>query len=538
MVDSTHLNITPRNSQLAWSFLVSAIFVVALCFLFEPRWETNDDVGMSMVAHGYGIAAVGMPNLVFSNVIWGYLVRAIPQINGVLGYSIAAVGVLVFVGTALLHVLRQLGFGWLVSLSLLTLLLARPVLFPQFTINAGLLTVGAIACWHLYGRNSNRRALLIGCLFAFCGYLVRSREFLLVLLIALPLLPWVKLARDRTAQTSALALLLAIGGAALVDFQAYQGDDWHAFNALNPARTPITDFGAGVLLKNNPEILARYGYTQNDINLLSSWFFVDPNLANPTSLNAMVKELGPLPFQSHSFMNGWLGIKALAHSVLLPEFLAALLLLLMLPSRRLFLIWALGLVAIFVLGMMGRPGILRVYIPVLSLLLIAPLLLQGYKATGQRQYFVMAVIVVAGFFNTNAVFSESRAAQMESEMVRRDLQGFPEDVVVVWGSAFPFEAMYPVLKQSESIMAYKLFGLGVFTLAPFSVSYAESTAGRGMIERLVSENGVPILGSNHLFGLLKIYCQERLGGTLVEVANKQYGQRNVSWRRCDFKVAQ
>jgi hypothetical protein len=430
------LNITPINSQLVWSFLVSAIFVFALCFLFDPRWETNDDVGMSMVAHGYGIAAVGMPNLVFSNVVWGYLVRAIPQINGVLGYSIATIGVLVSVGMVTLHALRKLGFGWLVSLFALTLLLARPVLFPQFTINAGLLTVGAIVCWHIYVQKKNRRALLTGCLLAFCGYIVRSHEFLLVLLIALPLLPWVKLARDRTAQASALALLLAIGVSAFVDYQAYRSDDWQAFNELNLARAPITDFGAGVLLQNHPEILARYGFTQDDISLLSTWFFVDPKIAAPASLNAMVKELGPRRTQSDSFMNGWIGIKTLAHPVLPPGFLAALLLLLALPNRKLVATWAFCLSGIFALGMLGRPGILRVYIPLMSLLLIAPFLQMTQGVL--RQSLAQGVIVLAAVFNTTAVFSESRAAQLVSDQIRRDLRGFPEEPVVVWGGRFPF----------------------------------------------------------------------------------------------------
>ena len=165
-------NLIHKNSQLAWDVFVSATFVLALCFFFEPRWETNDDVGMSMIAHGYGIAAVGMPNLVFSNVVWGYLVRIIPQINGVLGYSIAAIGILVSVGMVMLLASRKFRFGWLVSLPLLILLLARPVLFPQFTINAGLLTVGAVVCWHLYGQQENRLALLGGCLLSFFCYLV------------------------------------------------------------------------------------------------------------------------------------------------------------------------------------------------------------------------------------------------------------------------------------------------------------------------------------------------------------------------------
>ncbi len=487
-----------------------------------------------MVAHGYGIAAVGMPNLIFSNVVWGYLVRVILPINGVLGYSIATIGVLVIVGAVVLHALRKLSFGWLVSLSVLILLLARPVLFPQFTINAGLLTLGAVICWHLYGRQENRQAFVIGCLLAFCGYLVRSQEFLLVLLIASPLLPWKKLGRDRAAQASIFILLLAIGISAFVDYQAYQGPDWQTFNALNPARAPITDFGADTELKKHPEILARHGYTENDINLIRSWFFVDSNVADPIALKAMLDDLGPIPLQGNALTNGWIGLKTLAHPVLLPVFLAALFLLLLLPNRKLFATWVLCLAAIFALGMLGCPGVLRVYIPVMSLLLIAPLLAQGIL----RQRLVQGVIVVAVFFNTTAVFSESRAAQLVSDQIRQDLQGFPNKTVVVWGAVFPFEAAYPVLRQFDSALAYRLYALGVFTHAPFSVAYGEQVTGQGMIDRLTSQSGIPIAANEQRFSFLTIYCRERLGGVLHELATQQYGQRHVSWRRCETKVAQ
>ncbi len=160
------------------SLAIAAAFVLSLCLVFEARWETNDDVAMSMVAHGYGVAAFGTPNLIFSNVLWGYLVRAIPQIGAILGYSIATLCVLITVGTVLLFGLYRLGAGYIASLSMLALLLVRPVLFPQFTINAGLLLVGAIICCHLFARQDNRQALLLGCLLAFSSYLVRSNEFL------------------------------------------------------------------------------------------------------------------------------------------------------------------------------------------------------------------------------------------------------------------------------------------------------------------------------------------------------------------------
>ena len=59
-----------------------AVFAVAFalaCTLLSPRWETNDDVGMAMAAHGFGLAVAPTPALIYSNVLWGHLVQAIPS---------------------------------------------------------------------------------------------------------------------------------------------------------------------------------------------------------------------------------------------------------------------------------------------------------------------------------------------------------------------------------------------------------------------------------------------------------------------------
>jgi hypothetical protein len=530
----------PSNSRLMLgSFVAAAILVFLLCFLFDPRWETNDDVGMSMVAHGYGIAAIGSPNLIFSNVLWGYLVRLIPEVSGVLGYSFATLSVLVFVGTTLIYGLRRLDLGYAASIFVLVLILARPVLFPQFTINAGLLMVGAIICWHLFARQHDKGALVAGCLLAFCSYLVRSKEALLVLGVALPLLPWRTMLLHRAPKIAIFVLVSAIAASAVIDQQAYQGDEWRSFNELNPVRAPFTDFGVGAYLKQRPLILEHHRYSPNDIDLVGSWFFVDASITNPGKLRAVLGELGLFPLLTvDAFVSAASGVRTLWHPTLLPFVLAAFLLTVLRPSWRTVAVWGLCVAAVFVLGLLGRPGVLRIYVPLVCLLVIAPFLAQRSEIRDQgswRNWLTMSVILVATLINTSTVILASKASSAASGRVRQGLTDFPTYPVVVWGASFPFEASYPVLHTSRASMSYRLYGLGVFTLAPFSVAFAEQKVGRGMTDVLAGESGLPIIATEQHLGKLVIYCRERLHGDLKELSTKLYGQIRVSRHRC--KVA-
>jgi hypothetical protein len=513
------------------SLAIAAAFVFSLCLVFEARWETNDDVAMSMVAHGYGVAAFGSPNLIFSKVLWGYLVRAIPPINGILGYSTATLGVLITVGAIVLFGLYRLGAGYIASLSVLVLLLVRPVLFPQFTLNSGLLLVGAVICCHLFVRQNNWQALLIGCLLAFSSYLVRSNEFLLVLFGTLPLLPWRTLLRRRSSQVSLLALILVIAVSTVIDHKAYQGQQWKAFNELNAVREPFTDFGADEHLKKRPDILSRYGFSSNDVDLIREWFFVDPEIVNPQALRGMSAELGPLPTQGNSVAKGWAGIQTLWDPKLLSLVLPALLLALFRPSWQVAASWGLCVAAIFVIGLLGRPGIIRVYVPLVCLLVIAPFLTGQFSAWRNR--LCTGVLLVAAVLNTSLVFTESRTIQIASEQAHEGLDAFPRNPVVIWGIGFPLEAVYPVMGASPSAMSLKFYGLGAFTLAPFSVAFTEQQQGRGMIDLLVKKAGIPIVAQKKCLGYLETYCKERLHGEIKELSAHHYGTIVVSLRRCE-----
>jgi hypothetical protein len=89
----------------------------------------------------------------------------------------------------------------------------------------------------------------------------------------------------------------------------------------------------------------------------------------------------------------------------------------------------------------------------------------------------------------------------------------PESTVV-WGGSLPFQYVFPVFTGKADLRDTRIYGLGVFTLAPFSVPTADERTGKGMLARLRSENGVPLIAVSYLQPLLNVYCIEHYGAPL------------------------
>ncbi|WP_448102260.1 hypothetical protein [Luteibacter jiangsuensis] len=539
LVVSSYLKKPPQKIlQLAVVLFISSAVVYALCLFFEPRWETNDDVGMSMVAHGYGLVETASPNLIFSNVLYGYFVRAIPSINGIPGYSIATLGTLVIFGSVVLLTLRRLGFGWAISIATLSLVIVRPVLFPQFTINAGLLAVSAILCWHLYAEQRCTGMLIIGCVLTLGGYLVRSQEFLLVLLVALPLLPIRKLFRDRGSRIATLCLLAAIGCAQLADYEAYKSEDWRSFTEINRARAPYTDFGAGSLLLSRPDVYQKYGYSKNDVQLITSWgVYADPELAKPNVLESMLFEIGFIPDQKILLGNVLGAFKALSNPSLLSIFVVALIFLCAKYNLRAWLVLGAFFVSVVAMGLLGRPGIVRVYYPLVVLTLFAPIVLIGRELLSAILWrrILPLTLFIGSATNSVAAGSQSLDSTANDKATRAAIVDFPDTPVIVWGGGFPFEAAYPVLNIPETSFKYALHGFGVFSPAPFSVAARENRAGRGLANKFTSPDGIRIIANDRQILILAGYCKERLNGEMITQATETYGPVLVRVLRCEVQ---
>jgi hypothetical protein len=502
----------PRIHPLLPSILLAGAFVALLCIFFNPQWETNDDVAMSMVAHGYGIADYGSPRLVFSNVLWGLIVRSLPSVDGLLGYSIATLLSLTLAAAATLYFLLRAGAGYVVALLVLVMIFARPVLFPQFTITAGLLAASAVLGAHAFGRSGSLIELIAACCLGFLAYLIRAPEFALVFGLGLLLLPWRKLVRSRTAWCAALGFALCIAAATAIDIWAYSGPEWLEFWQRNLARAPFTDFGAVNRVLQHPDVMQRLGFSENDIRLVGSFFFVDPRLTDPNSLKTLLGEI-PAQFATKtSFVSGYMSVPAIFGPRLVPLALASFFLVVLSAKLNRILAWVICLLIMFALGAVGRPDTPRVYIPLFSLLITfccATEFLQSHW----RYAATICTLLAGGLLNTGYLSGE--AAESGTLLKQAGPGKFiSRQSTVVWGADLPFQYIFPVLMRKTDLHDTRIYGLGVLTLAPFSVPTADERAGNGMLARLRSEAGIPLVADGHDQSLLNTYCIEHYGSPL------------------------
>jgi uncharacterized membrane protein YeaQ/YmgE (transglycosylase-associated protein family) len=513
-----------RFGTLKWRCPIALCFVglltLVLCSSFASRWDTNDDIAMSMVAGGYGIAAIPSSNLVLSNVIWGTLVRSMPAIMGVAGYSLASFAVLMLSGVVLLMGLLETGIGWIPSCIAIVLLLVDPLLFPQFTITAGFAAIASLTGFFIYLKRSNSWFLMLGVLLGFLAYVIRAEEFFLVMVVGLPLF----LTKGVVKRKAIVALVImgaGIAGAILINKAAYSSPEWRSFWELEPLRRGFTDFGVGETLKKNSEILAKFNMSKNDIDLLSNWFFVDPKISDPSILRELIISAEKDRLRNDMLWSGWKGVAALDRPDLLALVMASLGLTIL--SRRelpLILCWLLSLTAFFVIGATGRFGVDRVYIPVISCLVLATLLLH-IPADPIRRKLAGAVLLIAALAQCTHTFSTSARLNRESVAIRESIKGFPTETVFIWGSDFPFEAVYPVFLKTP-YPPFRFNVLAAFTWAPFSVAFDDSNAGRGFVNRFRSGDGVRIVADQGRIKLLSVYCAEHFQGRLNQIAIEKF----------------
>jgi len=495
--------------------LFTLIYIGFILFVLRPFWE-SDDIGMSMIANGHGVAHQSSPNLIFSNIILGWAAVNLKGVVFVDAYSFITYFCLWIITSFLLCEVALKSGSFFLSTVLIVGVMSKPLLEPQFTITSGLFMLCSIlALSNSIRLATSKRWVFIALIFGVLSIIVRTEGAVYVLLVALPLVVFCKNISSRSVAVY-LSVLFVLGiGLMELDKRQYQTKEWDQFHSINLPRAQFTDFGAAKHLVMNNDLLQHYKLTVNDIRLVTNWFLIDSNIADPVLLNQLLEESGFYGVDRKRFNN----IKKAFRKLLKPYtfwlLLASFALFLVSRNLRLGLVWGLFLCSI----VLGRGHVLRVYYPVLSMLLVYGWFYACGKWRNSSVYILLMCLVVLtnalnykywyGRYSKNVALYDELSDEIDSLI---DLSLSSGEPIAAWAQALPYKIVYRINSGRENVEKIKLLGFGVSIITPLSYEYYDRSLGKGILYRYQSQNGVLLAASEKQKRFLSQYCVERLKG--------------------------
>ena len=449
-----------------------AAFAVPLA-LGQAYWQENDDGFMAMVAHGYGVSAAPSVAILFSSVLYGALIQSVgvASIAGAQTYGVFTYVLLAAAAIGAAYALWRAGVSGGLAAAALLIVFAPVVLYPQFTVVAGLLVVSGALLLATDGRW--RTAAAAAVLFAL-GALVRYGAAGLTLLFVLPFLARMLRSGPRLSALTVLALA-AIAGI-VADRVYYAHPAWEQYLAMNEARVRFTDWGLRQYFFREILDAMRLGWTVNDLVMIESWFFADPRVYTPARLNELTERVSIpslLLSNAHRYDEAATPFRHEAFLALLAFALFAAW-----RARSRLALWTLAALGAFMLALSlaGRPGIMRIYVPPLAAIALFALALQPGPLARLHAMLLGIGMAVAG----TVLGLRNAADRAEEAVLRARVCAMPaERLYVVWGAALAYERIYRPLAAPGDGCALTLYPLGAQSYAPYALERLRAATGAG-----------------------------------------------------------
>jgi len=474
-----------------YPYIVGLIVLIALVCLSRPFWLTNDDVAMSLIADGGGLADTPSPRIVLTNIAWGYLVYGFPSLGGIPSYTWVTYLALGLSCLVLLFVFVRSSVDPRIAAAAMVLVFAPTLIYPQFTLVAGYLAFAAVAlACHAVASRSHAAGWFAGALVVLSG-LVRFDETLLVLLVALPLFLPYWLAAYRSDQRRHW---LMIAGTTLLVFCAFQSLDyltfstgqWGDFGRIYGPRTEFTDFKFADYFREHPATLRGSGFTMNDMRLLGDWFYVDTQVFTADKLSALLDTM-PWYGRLRSMEGTWRTLFDPFDDAVIIALSVVIVMIGVLHRQRRYFVSAIVVLALVMVGLWlaGRPGITRIYISAFAGLVMVGVLQLRESRRGLSIVFTV-VTLTALLLCGHAFLRNDRLRAMSDRLETTDCTLPQDSLTVVWGGAYPFSLAYLPFKGLPACPLH-YYSLGEFSLAPYALDHLHAyTGGKDLVPALLA----------------------------------------------------
>jgi hypothetical protein len=499
---------------------------VALCLLTmlifgDKYWDANDDEHMAMIAQGYGLAAAPSAGLVYSNVVWGWLVMQLGSPFGIPGYTLGAYAVMLASAAAIGWVMLKRDTPGLLAAALLLVMFIRPLLEPQFSVTAGYAAAAGVALLMTCGRSPRWSTAALGALLLVLGGLIRLEESLFVCLVSAPFLLHAlyqgrRLPASRMMLAGLLAAVAVLGGCRLLDGQYRSGSEWQRFDTMNALRKPFTDYGLSSYFAHQEQRMAAAGLSRNDMALVTEWFFLDDKVYNDQTLGALLRGI-PLSERLAYNLGRYDALPRPFTTPLVALLGVATLLAFALSGRR--RVAALG-IALFALSMfiflcMGRPGVPRVFPGALAALALM-MMLDDRHGRNRWAMAAAAAFLVVVCLDGASYFRVHHAQAARAASIKQDLCTLPgrDQLQVVWGAPRGFADRYvydPTQSPAGGCLPH-IYLVGVLELLPVNLQQLHAyTQGKDLVPALLGGQHFYFLSTENKLAELDRFLHEHYG---------------------------
>lgn len=519
-----------RNSIVAlrphWQLILSMMWAIGLTatayIVYSPVFQTNDDVTMAMRVHGFGQFASATPYIVYSNILWGVLLYALPSIAGYLAYAWVTMVLMFCISWGITYFLLRGPVPAGIALLLSTAVLIEPLLSPQFTVTAGLCAVVCMLAAQRFRTAPSPWLIGVIVLSAMAAILVRIVMLPLVVVLVAPYF-WLhgRALIRQVALVRAVIVIIVFGVCTLVaNAVAYQQQPEVArFHELYRLYQPLSNNGATNFFRFYPELVERSGYSMNDLSLMAQRFFV-PGMIDAVPLRNLMNSYTPFNGEFSNFTKVFTSSLNLLSYQPYPFFLAIACISIAL-NRDLnalfgYVLLMLVIVAICLTGRIVHDRVSYSLMSALLLFAVIQVQAANWKKTyawGSIGALVLALVWSQG---TTRIAINQKASKLHSIFVK-DLKNIPTQSFVVWGaSALAFQQLYPLKAMRDTAVPLGIHTLALSAIQPQSVAYEQRAAGFDISQALRSPEGVLITYPKLFRNGLNTYCREHYGGPLQE----------------------
>jgi hypothetical protein len=280
--------------------LVTILVVILVQVFFTPRYETNDDSAMNLIAAGLVFVDHPDEHLVFTNVLIGlplrWLYEASPRVPWYGLYQLISLSLsCVSVIYVLLRIRPSIRQTLVIALFLAAIMM--PCLAKiQFTKTAFLASSAGLLLFLAPLLGVASRARLTdgaGIMLIVFGSLIRLESLQMACVMALPAAGMAARGKLRVAAGRilllAIALILVAGGRAF-NASYYACDPrWRDFFAYNALRAEFTDYDRYYASTGGPAF-EEVGWQPIDLRMIKNWAFADPERYSLAKLRQIVTQ--------------------------------------------------------------------------------------------------------------------------------------------------------------------------------------------------------------------------------------------------------